>query len=76
MSSEISSCRILITGIKEVDEEDLKLFFESRRFCPNGGDIEDFRQLNENEGVITFKDSEGQQDHIVNFVSKAELGYT
>lgn len=63
MSDEDDSCQVQVTGFSEdqTSSEDILLFFESERYCPNGGDVKSIRYLFPNVVVVTFCDSGGKR---------------
>lgn len=62
MSDEDDNCQVQVTGFpQDLTSEDILLFFESERYCPNGGDVKSIRYLFPDVVVVTFCDSGGKQ---------------
>lgn len=62
MSDEDESCQVQVSGIPEhLTHDDIELFFESKRYCPNGGDVKSTRYSSSDVIVVTFCDRSGKQ---------------
>ena len=54
-----SDNKVVVSGIRGLSEESIVMFLESRRHCPNGGNVIDHVHLSEDKLVVIFEDNQG-----------------
>jgi len=66
---ELSRRQVCVSHLApEVTEDDLELLFESRSFCPDGGDVEHIEvDTDTRTAVVTFQDECGMWHRVDSF---------